>query len=757
MATTPETTTLDIEGMTCASCAAFVQKSLSRTPGVQSAVVNFATEQATVQYLPGQATPATLKEAVVNAGYGVIERAPDTSAAERQAEIDRQKALAYQKLKRRFWVAVGLALLIMPLSMLMLWPAMMQRVNMQWLNYALLGLTLPVLLYSGREFYTSAWNGFKHRAANMDTLIAVGTGAAFLYSLAATVAPNWFMRRGLTAEVYYDTTATIIALILLGKVLEMRAKTQTSAAIKALMGLQAKTARVVRPGGQEVDVPIEQVQLGDLVVVRPGEKVATDGIIEEGHSAVDEAMLTGESLPVEKKAGDNVFGATLNKTGSFRFHVTKVGADTMLAQIVKLVEEAQGSRAPIQRLADKVSAIFVPTVVVIAILTFVLWFDLAPVEARLPLALVNFVAVLIIACPCALGLATPTAIMVSTGKGAEHGVLIRNAEALEKAHQVNTVLLDKTGTITRGEPAVTELLPAAGQDAARLLPVVAAVERQSEHPLAEAVVRYADAQAAPMLTATGFRAVEGKGAAASVDGQAVLIGNRRLLSDEGIALPAELSAQAEQLLAQAQTVLYVAIAGQAVGLIAVADTVRETSAAAIKRLQQQGIEVVMMTGDNPQTAAHVAGQVGIQRYFAEVLPQDKAAKMKQLQAEGRVVAMVGDGINDAPALAQADIGLAIGAGTDVAMEAAGITLMRSDLQGVVTAIELSKQTIRTIKQNLFFAFIYNTLGIPVAAGLLYPFFGITLSPMLAAAAMAMSSVSVLTNSLRLRGFAPAKP
>ena len=747
-----KTETLDIEGMTCASCASFVEKSLSRTPGVQRAMVNFATEKATVDYQPAHASPATLKEAVINAGYGVTERAPDTSAAERSAEIDRQKALAYQKLKRRFGVAVGLAVLIMPLSMLMLWPAMMQRVNMQWLNYALLLLTLPVLLYSGREFYVSAWNGFKHRAANMDTLIAVGTGAAFLYSLAATVVPGFFTSRGLMPEVYYDTTATIIALILLGKVLELRAKTQTSAAMRNLIGLQAKTARVVRPDGAEVDVPIEQVQLGDLVVVRPGEKVATDGLITEGSSSLDEAMLTGESLPVQKQVGDPVFGATLNKTGSFRFRVTKVGADTMLSQIVKLVEDAQGSRAPIQRLADKVSAIFVPTVVVIAILTFVLWFDLAPASTRLPLAVVNFVAVLIIACPCALGLATPTAIMVSTGKGAEHGVLIRNAEALEKAYKVNTVLLDKTGTITRGEPAVTDFWTLPGQEASQLLQVVAAVERQSEHPLAEAVVRHADAQGGASLTATGFRAVEGKGAAATVNGQAVLIGNRRLLADESVSLSPAVITQAEQLLAQAKTVLYVAVAGQAVGLLGVADTLRDTSAAAIKKLQVLGIEVVMMTGDNTETAAQVAGQVGITRYFAEVLPADKAGKVKELQAEGRTVAMVGDGINDAPALAQADIGLAIGSGTDVAMEAAGITLMRSDLHGVVTAIELSRQTIRTIKQNLFFAFIYNTLGIPVAAGLLYPFFGILLSPMLAAGAMALSSVSVLTNSLRLRAF-----
>ncbi|MBJ6108786.1 copper-translocating P-type ATPase [Hymenobacter sp. BT523] len=749
-----ETATLDIEGMSCASCAAAVEKSLNRTPGVQSALVNFATEKATVQYVPGQASPATLKEAVVNAGYGVVERASDTSAANRQADIDQQKADAYAALKRRFWVAVGLAAVIMPLSMLMLWPAAMQHLNPQWLNYGLLLLTLPVLLYSGREFYRSAWNSFRHRSATMDTLIAIGTGAAFLYSLAATVTPGFFMRHGLMPEVYYDTTATIIALILLGKVLELRAKTQTSAAIRSLMGLQAKTARVVRPSGQEIDVPIEQVQLGDVVLVRPGEKVATDGVVTDGQSAVDEAMLTGESLPVAKKTGDTVFGATLNKTGAFRFRVTKVGADTMLAQIVKLVEDAQGSRAPIQRLADQVSAVFVPTVVVIALLTFAVWFAVAPAETRLPLALTNFVAVLIIACPCALGLATPTAIMVSTGKGAEFGVLIRTAEALEKAHQVNTVLLDKTGTITRGEPAVTDFLTDSGQDAAVLLPLAAALERQSEHPLAEAVVRYAVAQGAPAVPATGFRAIAGKGAAATVNGQAVLIGSQRLLRDENVALPAGLQQQAEQLLNAAKTVLYVAVAGRAVAAIGVADVVRETSKAAIQQLQALGIDVVMMTGDNAQTAAKVAAQVGITRYFAEVLPSQKAAKVKELQAEGRSVAMVGDGINDAPALAQADIGLAMGGGTDVAMEAAGITLMRSDLSGVVTAIALSRATLRTIRQNLFFAFVYNTLGIPIAAGLLYPVFGWLLSPMLAAGAMALSSVSVLTNSLRLRSFTP---
>ena len=756
MSPTSETTTLAIEGMSCAACAAAVERSLSRTPGVQRALVNYATEKATITYAPAEASPAELRAAVENAGYAVAERAPDTSAADHQAEADRQKATAYQALKTRFGVAAVLAAVIMLLSMSMLWPTLMMRLNVYWLNYGLLALTLPVLLFSGREFYASAWKGLRHRSANMDTLIALGTGAAFLYSLAATIVPGYFARHGVAPEVYYDTTATIIALILLGKVLELRAKTQTSAAMRALLGLQARTARVVLATGQELDLPIEQVRPGDLVSVRPGEKIATDGLVETGHSAVDEAMLTGESLPVEKQPGDPVFGATLNKTGAFRFRVQKVGADTMLAQIVQLVEDAQGSRAPIQRLADRVSAVFVPAVVGVAVLTFGLWFALAPAESRLPLALVSFVAVLIIACPCALGLATPTAIMVGTGKGAEHGVLIRSAEALEKAYQVDTVLLDKTGTITQGEPAVTDFVAFPGYSEATLLPLAAAVERYSEHPLAAAVVRHAEASqpAVALPVATDFQALAGQGATAMVGGLAVLVGNRGLLAAQGISLPPALAAQAEALLAQAKTVLYVAVAGQPAGLLGVADTVRATSAEAIRQLQQRGLEVVMITGDNAQTAAKVAEQVGIKRYFAEVLPQDKAQQVKQLQAEGRTVAMVGDGINDAPALAQANIGLAMGSGTDVAMEAAGITLMRADLRSVVTALDLSRQTMRTIRQNLFFAFIYNLLGIPIAAGLLYPIWGIRLSPMLAAGAMALSSVSVLTNSLRLRRFTP---
>ncbi len=758
-----QTATFAIEGMTCASCVNFVERALARTPGVQSAMVNLATEKATVAFAPGQTDRARLKAAVEAAGYHVAESATAPAAGHARGEVSDEelaarKALAYRALRRRFWTAAALAAVIMPLSMLMLWPAMMHRVSAPALNYVLLALTLPVLLFSGREFYVAAWNGLRHRTASMDTLIAVGTGAAFLFSLAATVAPGLLVRNGVAPAVYYDTTATIIALILLGKVLEARAKVRTSAALKALLGLQAKTARVVRPDGREEDVPVADLRPGDVVAVRPGEKVATDGQLVDGRSSLDESMLTGESLPVEKKAGDNVFGATINKTGAFRFRVTKVGTDTVLAQIVKLVSDAQGSRAPIQRLADRVSSVFVPTVIGLALLTFGLWMVLGPAGSRLPLALTNFVAVLIIACPCALGLATPTAIMVGTGKGAEYGVLIRNAEALEKAYKVDTVLLDKTGTITRGEPALTDLLALPGHRAADLLPLLAAVERQSEHPLAAAVVRYADGlglnQGHNRPAATGFRAVEGQGALATVQGRAVLIGNERLLREAGVALTPAARQAAAGLLAQAKTVLYAALDGQPAAVLGLADEVRPTSAAAVKALQAQGLEVVMMTGDNPQTAAAVARQVGITRYFAEVLPSGKASKVQELQAEGRTVAMVGDGINDAPALARADVGLAMGTGTDVAMEAAPITLMRADLQGVATAIALSRQTMRTIKQNLFFAFVYNVIGIPVAAGLLYPFTGWLLSPMLAAGAMALSSVSVLTNSLRLRGFRP---
>jgi Cu+-exporting ATPase len=749
--------------MTCASCANFVERALKKTPGVQSAQVNLATEKATVAFTPGLADRARLKAAVEAAGYQVAEAAAPPIDATQQAaepfeatdeELDARRALAYQQLKRRFWVAAGLAAVIMPLSMLMLWPALMHRVPEPALNYGLLLLTLPVLLFGGGGFYAAAWRGLRHGTASMDTLVAVGTGAAFAFSLVATLAPGWLRQYGIMPAVYYDTTATIIALILLGKVLEARAKQQTSVALKTLINLQPKTARLVLPNGREHDVPVADLRPGDLVAVRPGEKVATDGELVEGHSTLDESMLTGESLPVEKTAGAAVFGATINKTGAFRFRVTKVGRDTVLAQIAQLVSDAQGSRAPIQQLADRVSGVFVPVVIGLALLTLVGWLVLGPTGSRLPLALTAFVSVLIIACPCALGLATPTAIMVGTGKGAEYGILFRSAEALEKAYRVDTVLLDKTGTLTQGTPALTDFVPLPGHAAADLLPLLAAVERQSEHPLATAVVRYAESQAAPLLAATGFWAVPGQGAAATVQGHAVLIGNERLLREAGLALPEAAQQAAAGLLALAKTVLYAALDGQVAAVLGLADEMRPTSAAAVRDLKAQGIAVIMLTGDNAQTAAAVAQQACIEQYFAGVSPQEKAAKVQELRAKGHTVAVVGDGVNDAPALALADVGLAMGTGTDVALAAAPITLMRADLRGVATALTLSRQTMRTIRQNLFFAFVYNTIGIPVAAGLLYPATGWLLSPMLAAGAMALSSVSVLANSLRLRGFRP---
>jgi P-type Cu+ transporter len=745
--------------MTCASCANFVQRALTKTPGVRTASVNYATEKATIEFDPVTVDATGLRAAVEGAGYGVgplPDSAPAPATSGQTASADTgpdRKAVAYAALQRRFWVAAAITAVVMPLSMLAMTDWLMARVPMAILNWGLLVFTLPVLLYSGRSFFVAAWKTFRHRTATMDTLVAVGTGAAFLYSLLATVAPGWLTRRGVPADVYYDTTATIITLILLGKLLEARAKARTGEAIKKLVGLGAKAARVVRSDDSEVEVAIDQLQLGDEVAVRPGEKIATDGVVLSGTSAVNEAMLTGESLPVEKTIGDPVFGATLNTTGALRFRVTKVGADTLLASIVRLVEDAQGSRAPIQRLADRVSGVFVPVVVTIAIVAFVAWFDLSPAGQRLPMALQAFVAVLIIACPCALGLATPTAIMVGTGRAAARGILIRSAEALERAYAVDTVLLDKTGTLTKGEPAVTDFRPLPGQNSGHLLTLAAAVERQSEHPLAQAVVRYAEAAGTPSRgpEVVGFQAHTGRGAGATVAGQEVLIGSERLLMEAGVAVPESVRAATDQLRTDAKTVLLLAVAGQAVGVFGVADVVRDSSAAAVAQLRQMGLDVVMLTGDNAITAAAIAQQVGITRYFADALPADKASKVAELQAEGRVVAMVGDGLNDAPALARADVGLAVGTGTDVAAEAASITLLRGEVGGVAEAIDLSRRTMRVIRQNLFFAFIYNALGIPIAAGVLYPVTGWLLSPMIAAAAMALSSVSVLTNSLRLRG------
>jgi Cu+-exporting ATPase len=588
----------------------------------------------------------------------------------------------------------------------------------------------------------------------MNTLIALGTGAAYLFSVIATFFPSAVTagdahrNHAHDAPVYFEAAAVIIALVLAGRLLEARARARTGEAIRRLMGLQARTARIVRDG-VEVEISIEDVAPCDIVSVRPGEKIPVDGEILDGESAVDESMLTGESLPVDKHAGDTVFGATINRSGAFRFRAMKVGKDTALQQIIRLVQEAQGSKAPIQRLADVVSGIFVPIVLCIAIATFVVWFNLAPEATRLQQALIAFVSVLIIACPCALGLATPTAVMVGTGRGAEQGLLIRGGESLETAQHLTTIVLDKTGTVTEGRPTVTDVVPAAGFDPEELLTLVAAAEQSSEHPLGEAVDSYARQQGLELPRAEGFASLTGRGLKATVGGRAVLLGNTRLMSENGIDV-AELLPHVERLAAAGRTPMLAAVDSEPAGVIGVADPVKATSSEAIRTLRAMGLEVVMLTGDNARTAAAVAAEVGIDTVRAEVLPEHKAEEVRRLQDAGKVVAMVGDGINDAPALAQANIGIAIGTGTDVAMEASDITLLRGDLRAVAMAIRLSRATMRTIRQNLFFAFIYNVVGLPIAAGVLYPFFGITLSPIVASAAMALSSVSVLTNSLRLR-------
>jgi Cu+-exporting ATPase len=743
----------DSECMTCTTPK--LEAALLRVPGVLQGVYNPASQQVVVEYLPGVADLQTVYGAIKSAGFRVEEAPPSGSTGSEDAGQDWEQQAReeeYRDLRRRLLVALILGMPVTVVAMLHL-----DFPGNHWLQWL---LTTPIMLYSGRQFFTGAWGALRHRAADMNTLIAIGTGAAYLFSVVSTLLPQAVVAMPShgsghggsvpMAPVYFEAAAVIIALILVGRLLEARAKARTGDAIRGLMGLQARTAHVLR-AGQELELPVEEVVPGDLVLVRPGEKIPVDGIIREGESAVDESMLTGESLPVEKHPGDEVFGATVNRTGAFRFEATKVGKDTALQQIVKLVQDAQGSKAPIQRLADLISGIFVPVVLVIAIATFVVWFDLLPAETRLQQALVAFVSVLIIACPCALGLATPTAIMVGTGKGAENGVLIKGGESLETAHKLNAIILDKTGTITQGQPQLTDVLPVAGVDRIELLRLVASAEKASEHPLGEAIVRGAMDYSLPLSTPTGFDSLTGRGLEAWVEGRAVLVGNVRLMQERGIDVSL-LQHHLDGLAAQGKTPMLVALDGRAAGVVAVADTVKESSAEAVAALKRLGLEVVMMTGDNRRTAEAVARQVGIDRVMAEVLPEHKADQVRKLQAEGKVVGMVGDGINDAPALAQADVGIAIGTGTDVAMEASDVTLIRGDLRGVVTAIQLSQATMRTIKQNLFFAFVYNVLGVPVAAGVFYPLFGWMLSPILASAAMALSSVSVVTNSLRLKGF-----
>jgi Cu+-exporting ATPase len=745
-----EIVTLPITGMTCAACARHIEQKLQATEGVNQAAVNFATARATIGYDGKTTDTRRLIEAVKATGYGV--RESDTGEVATVEIADAGRDEEYKTLQRKFVIAALLSLPVLVIAMSHGKIAALNFAGVNWLQWA---LTTPVVFYCGWQFYRGAWLALRNRFADMNTLIAIGTGAAYLYSTAATIMPEFFIMKSgnhsamkMDVPVYFEAASVIIALILLGKMLEAKATGRTSEAIRRLVNLQAKTARVIR-GGAEMDLPIEQVVVGDFIIVRPGEKIPVDGVILEGTSAVDEAMLTGESIPVEKQTGDEVFGATMNKTGSFTFKATKIGRDTVLQQIVKMVEDAQGSKAPIARMADVISGIFTPVVIAIAIVTFVVWFVAAPEDVRFTTALVNFVSVLIIACPCALGLATPTAIMVATGKGAENGLLIKGGDSLETAHKIQIVVLDKTGTITEGKPALTDILAVDGIAENELLKLVASAERASEHPLGEAIVQSARQRNIELCNATNFQAIAGQGIEARVDGHELLLGNESLMHERNIAVD-NFETSAAELTTQGKTLMYAAIDGHLAGILALADKIKLESKVAVKALQQLGIEVVMITGDNQRAAEAVAHQVGIKRVLAEVLPQAKALEVKRLQEEQKIVAMVGDGINDAPALAQADVGIAIGTGTDVAIEASDITLIKGDLRGVVSAIALSRATIRTIKQNLFWAFIYNLIGIPVAAGLLYPFTGWLLSPVIASAAMSLSSVSVVTNSLRLR-------
>ncbi len=741
-----------VKGMTCASCVARVEKALKGVPGVISASVNLASEKATVDYLEGVQT-ADLRKTVKDAGY---ELGPKAETLEDVSLTARRQTRA---LRNRVILAASLGIIIMVLGF---GPAFPGKSFLLW------ALATPVQFWAGLRFYRGAWGALKHRTADMNTLIAVGTSAAYFYSVVAVLLPGLFAAPELEANLYFDTAAMIIALILLGRFLEARARGQTSEAIKKLINLRPKTAVIIR-NGQEEEIAVDDVQVGDLIRVRPGERVPVDGIIRQGYSSIDESMITGESIPVEKKVADEVIGASINKTGSFEFEATKVGNDTTLAHIIRLVEEAQGSKAPIQRLADVIASYFVPAVIGVAIITFIIWYLVGPAPA-LTFAFLNFIAVLIIACPCALGLATPTAIMVGTGKGAENGILIRSAEALETSHKINAVLLDKTGTLTQGEPKVTDVItiPSSSQD--EVLRLAASAERGSEHPLGEAIVREAQARKLELSQATGFNAIPGHGVEASVDGKKLLLGNLKLVQDRGLALNG-LGIEAERLWAKGKTVMFLGRDSQLVGIIALADTLKPSAREAIAELHRMGIETVMLTGDNRRTAQAIAQEVGTRRVLAEVLPEHKAQEVKKLQDEGKVVAMVGDGINDAPALAQADVGIAIGTGTDVAVETGDITLISGDLMGIVSAITLGKRTMRTIKQNLFWAFAYNVALIPVAAGVLYLVFGQSgvpsgfqfflgeygfLNPILAAAAMAVSSLTVVSNSLRLRGFKPAK-
>ncbi len=730
-----------IGGMHCPSCLLAIEKVVRRTDGVLDVSANFESERASVIYDPDRVSPDRIAAQVAKLGYTA------TPIVEGEQELQQQTTAATEvrDLKLRLSVSATLTVPVLVFGMVL------QAVPPSPLAYVEFVLTATVLFWAGWRIFRSAGASIRNRASDMNVLIAVGTSAAFVFSAAATFFPGFFLEFGVEPHVYYETAAVIITLILTGRLLEARAKSHTSDAIRKLLSLQARTARVVRDG-REQDIPIEEVVVGDEIVVRPGEKIPVDGLVKQGSSAVDESMISGESIPVEKQSGDRVIGATINETGSFAFEATNVGGDTVLAQIVAMVRRAQASKAPIQKLADLVASYFVPTVVCVGVATFVIWFIFGPAPS-VSFAVLTFVAVLIIACPCALGLATPTSIAVGTGRGAEYGILLRSAEALEIAGRLTTVVLDKTGTITEGRPALTDVRPTDGYSEDQVLRLAASCEKGSEHPIGQAIVEAAQTKGMELDSATGFEAFPGGGIRAHVDHKLVLIGTRKLMGENSVGTDA-LDSAADDLQGQGKTAIFVAVDGVAAGVLAVADTVKPTSQAAVDDIKRLGLQVVMITGDNAQTATAVAGRLGIESVMSEVVPGEKAARVRELQASGKVVAMVGDGINDAPALAQADLGIAIGTGTDVAIESSDVTLISADLGGVVTAVELSRATMRNIKQNLFFAFVYNSLGIPIAAGVLYPFTGVLLNPMIAAGAMAASSVSVVTNALRLRKFGP---
>jgi len=740
---------IPVSGMTCAACARAIERAVGKLEGVEEANVNFASEKAIVKYEPKQVRLSEIKQAIANAGFKALE-------IDNKDQVDEDKQRKEKEIKTlwmKFAVSAAFSIPLLYIAMgamvwWLKWPIPSWLNPMQYpLLYALVEIALvtPVVI-AGSRFYTVGFKAILRKSPNMDSLIAMGTSAAILYSLYSTYRIYAGDFRYVN-DLYFETAGVIITLILLGKSLEAVSKGKTSEAIKKLMGLAPKTATVIQ-GDKEIELPIDEVEAGDIILVKPGEKIPVDGIVIEGFTFVDESMLTGESIPVEKKAGDNVIGASINKNGSIVFQATKVGGDTALSQIIKMVEDAQGSKAPIAQMADVVSGYFVPIVFAIAVISAAAWYVSG--ESAV-FSLTIFISVLVIACPCALGLATPTAIMVGTGKGAEHGVLIKGGEALETTHKIDTIVFDKTGTITQGKPEVTDIVASDNIDKMKLLQLAASAEKSSEHPLGEAIVRGAEKENLDIIKLDRFAAIPGHGIEVQVEGKTLLLGNKKLMLDKGIAL-GRLESESDRLAGEGKTPMFVAVENKMAGIIAVADVVKDSSARAIAKLHGMGIEVAMITGDNRRTAEAIARQVGIDRVLAEVLPEDKANEVKKLQAEGRNVAMVGDGINDAPALAQADIGIAIGSGTDVAMESADIVLMRSDLMDVPTAIKLSKSTIRNIKQNLFWAFAYNVAGIPIAAGILYALGGTMLNPIFAAAAMSLSSVSVLTNALRLKRF-----